>query len=589
MEGGDKMKRLISCLIAIMMILSISAISFAESETVVSFDQITGKLTVSDENIKNVSEGDIVTMIILKPDYTFDDLESGEITLAESAYAVKQTKITKTNNKLTYSFGSWSLPSSTEIGTYSVRVGINGTYVKEGSFYFITLDILKQEIRDINNASASGMEAELKDKAELFGFDLSAYDELNSKSFVNAKMADEDFSISENATSDDIDVVVQKIKNKLKEFVAISVFNEAETVEEVMTVFETYSDIYNVDVSDDSEFGKLSSSLQKRILERLCKEEIKSVSQITNKLALHSVLVKFESGSYGDVAKIISDNNNILGFDLTEYDKLSKTEKTFVHKKMVEDSPVFMTAEEAEEKFKLAVSEAKGESGNEGETDRPSSNKGGGSRGGGSQTIALPKETKEPEKEEDNKEEVNKEYFNDIASVSWAKEAIDALYEEGIISGKSEGVFAPNDNVTRAEFIKMLTEAIIEVDESAETSFVDVENDSWYYKYAATCKKAGLVMGYEDGTLKPESNITRQEMAVMVKRFLNYKGITLESGSADTFKDSESIASYAKDAAGELFASGIMNGDENKNFMPENFTTRAQAAKVIFEALKLCK
>lgn len=588
MKGGDKMKRFVSVIIAALMLFSIGIVSFAEEESIVSFDQITGKLTVSDSNIKNVAEGDIVTMIILKPDYDFKDLESGDITLAESAYAVKQTEITKAYNKLGYTFGSWSLPSSTEIGTYSIRVGINGTYVKEGSFYFITLDILKQEIRDINNASASSMEAELKDKAELFGFDLTAYDELNSKSFVNAKMADEDFAIADNATADELDEVVQKIKNKLKEYVAVSVIDQAKTSDEAMEAIKTYSDIYNVDISEDSEFGKLSSVYQKRILERICEEDFESVDEIAEKLDLHAVLVKFESGSYGDVANIISKNNDILGFDLTEYEKLSKTEKTYVHKKMVEDSPVFMTAEEAEEEFKLAVSEAKGESGNEGETDKPSSNKGSGAKGGGSQTIALPKETKEPEKE-DNKEEVKEEYFNDISSVSWAEESINALYEKGIIRGKADGVFAPNDNVTRAEFIKMLTEAIIEVDESAEASFVDVSSDAWYYKYVATCKAAGLVMGYEDGTLKPESNISRQEMAVMVKRFLNYKGITLNLGNADSFSDGDLIADYAKDAAGELFASGVMNGDENKNFMPNGFTTRAQAAKVIFEALKLCK
>lgn len=585
MKGGDRMKRLISCILAIVMILGLNTVCFAEAESVVSFDKITGKLTVEDSNLQTVNIGDIVTMIILKPDCSFEDLESGKITLSGSAYAIKQTEIVKEYNKLSYSFGDWKIPDSADVGTYSVRVGINSSYVKEGSFYFITLNILKKRIADIDAAPAEGMEKVLRDNKDIFDFDMTEYDALSSKTYVNDKMSNEDFSLAENATNEELDVVVKKIKDKLKEHVAVGKLDNAKADENIEQLLKDNADIYNVDLSEDSAYGKLTETLQKRVLERISEESFEDTANVEEKFNSHCVLVKFENASYGEVEKIIKDD--VLKLDLTEYDELSEDEKTYVHKKMVESSPVYKTAEEVKTAFDKAVGEAPEEVNKE--EKNPSKDKGSSSSGsGGGKTISLPNNMTN---DNINKEETSasKVYFNDIKSVSWAEVAVNSLYEKGIVSGKADGVFAPNDNVKRAEFIKMLTEALLTVDENAQSSFVDVDSDAWYYKYIATCENAGLVAGYEDGSLKPEAAISRQEMAVMVKRFLNHRGITLNSGNAELFADNSQIADYAKEAAGELLASGIMSGDENKNFMPTLSTTRAQAAKVIFEALKLCK
>lgn len=577
------MKRFISCIIAVLMLSSMSVVSFAE-DSIAMFDKLTGILTVEDSNIANVSVGDTVTMIILKPDFSFDDLEAGSITLSESAFAIKETEVEKINNKLCYSFGNISFPSDTVIGTYELRVGIGGSYTEDASFYFVTLDALKKEISDLDKATASLMESALSDISKVFDIDISAYKDLSSKTFVNTKMADEDFSLLEGATSDDVDAVVKKIQEKLNEYVAVAALDVATDKDAAKKAVLDNAELYNIDISETSVYSMLSETSQERVLERLSEESFDDISKVAEVFDTHCVLVKFESGSYGDVETLIEKNNDILKLDLTDYNELSDTEKTYVHKKMVENSPVYKTVEEVQEAFVTAVGNAEGESGNDGETKEPSKNKGNGSSGGGSKTVALPNDIT-------NKEETpeNNEVFNDLASVSWAKEAINSLYENGIVSGRGNNAFAPNENVKRAEFIKMLTEAILTVDETADCSFVDVEKTTWYYRYVATCEKAGLVLGYDDGTLKPDSNISRQEMAVMLKRFLNYKGIILSSGNADAFKDNAQIADYAKEAAGELENAKIMTGDENKNFMPNANATRAQAAKVIFEALKLCK
>ncbi|MBR5507297.1 MAG: S-layer homology domain-containing protein, partial [Clostridia bacterium] len=188
--------------------------------------------------------------------------------------------------------------------------------------------------------------------------------------------------------------------------------------------------------------------------------------------------------------------------------------------------------------------------------------------------------------EEDNNQET-KLGFKDLNEASWAEEYVNSLYENGIVSMPDDGKFRPNDNVTREEFLKMLVMAFDLYDETATTNLADVEKGSWYYPYVASGQKYGIVLGNEQNCFDVGKQITREDMSVMIARILAEFGYQAEETEA--FVDESEIASYAKDAAGELFASGIMSGDENKNFMPKSFTTRAQAAKVIFEALKLCK
>lgn len=586
------MKKIISCMIAVVMLLSLNTGTFASEAEIITFDQISGTLTVADSNLEGVSSGDIVTMIVLKPGYTFEDLEKGTKTLAEAAMAIKQTEITKSGTKYGYTFGNWTLPDTTKIGNYTLRVGMGKSYVVDGSFYFITVDLLRKEVNEFDKATASQVAGELKDKEELFSLDLTEYNSLDVKDSVNAKLAAEDFSVADDATSEMINTQVEKIKTKLYEFVAVASLNEAETEEEVEALLGKYEALYGVDLTEESAYGKLSDASKKKVKKKMAEAAFEELSDIKKAFDEYCVLVRFENGSYGDVATLIEENNDILGFDLTDYNKLSSTEKTYVHKKMVEDSPVYSSSLDAKKAFDEAVAKAPGNSGNSGETSRPSGSSGGSggssSKGGGSKVVGLPVATAVPT-EEPAEEVPDEKYFNDLSNVLWAEESINALYKEGVVSGRSEGIFAPNDNVTRAEFIKMLTEALLEVDENAVSSFKDVDSSDWYYKYAATCQKAGLVLGYEDGTLKPDSYISRQEMAVMVKRFLNHNGVSLKSGDAVVFADSETISEYAKVAAGELYASGIMTGDENRNFMGMNNTTRAQAAKVIYAAMKLCK
>lgn len=170
--------------------------------------------------------------------------------------------------------------------------------------------------------------------------------------------------------------------------------------------------------------------------------------------------------------------------------------------------------------------------------------------------------------------------FSDVNG--WEKEYVYYLAERKILNGKADGQFKPADNITRAEFVKIL--AAVSGDDVTKytgSSFSDVNAASWYAPYVEWAYKNGIVKG-SNGQFKPSANITRQDMAVMIQNFSKYAGKTIPSmEAAKDFADGSRIAAYAKDAVTSLQKAGIISGDVNGKFLPQSSATRAQAAKMI--------
>lgn len=175
--------------------------------------------------------------------------------------------------------------------------------------------------------------------------------------------------------------------------------------------------------------------------------------------------------------------------------------------------------------------------------------------------------------------------FRDLGSVSWARDAINGLAAKGIVNGKSSDSFAPNDSVTRAEFIKMLMSALeLNSDAFRTSSFGDVSTDAWYFVSVETAYNLGIVTG-ADGRFNPNAEITRQDMAVMLVRAAQVSGKTFADGQSKNFADASSIAPYARDAVDTLSKAGVINGISETEFAPCETATRAQAAKLLFGIL----
>jgi uncharacterized protein YjdB len=176
--------------------------------------------------------------------------------------------------------------------------------------------------------------------------------------------------------------------------------------------------------------------------------------------------------------------------------------------------------------------------------------------------------------------------FQDVTQ-SWAKDAISALGARGIVKGLSVGEFNPKGQVTRAEFITMLMNLLELSDESATTSFSDVEQGEWYHRNIATAQKLGIVNGKPNGKFGVHENITREDMAVMVYKAIQIKQLALARSEAAAFKDEASIANYAKQAVEAIQGAGIIKGVGNDEFAPKKNASRAEAAVIIYNLWSL--
>ena len=174
--------------------------------------------------------------------------------------------------------------------------------------------------------------------------------------------------------------------------------------------------------------------------------------------------------------------------------------------------------------------------------------------------------------------------FSDLGYVSWAETAINELACRGIVSGRGDGKFHPNDHVSREEFAKMIVLAFRGYDANAICEFSDVNRDGWSYSYIASAYELGLVTGVDSNNFDPTGVITREQMAVILNRAYEATGKSV-SDSALGFVDSDKISNYAKDAVAKLSNLGIMNGVGENRFEPKEYVTRAQAAKAIYETI----
>ena len=182
--------------------------------------------------------------------------------------------------------------------------------------------------------------------------------------------------------------------------------------------------------------------------------------------------------------------------------------------------------------------------------------------------------------------------FSDIAS-HWAKDDIEALAAHHVISGTGGNNFTPDRKITRAEFVTMLVRALNANDSGGEhAGYSDVDMGAWYYSSVLTADKLGLVNGYGDGHFAPNALITREEIACLSVRALNYMQINLDTADSDalsTITDKTSISGWAKDSMAIAVKSGLIIGMPGGLLAPCSMTTRAESAVILKRLLAYTK
>ena len=173
-------------------------------------------------------------------------------------------------------------------------------------------------------------------------------------------------------------------------------------------------------------------------------------------------------------------------------------------------------------------------------------------------------------------------YFDDLGSVPWAEQAINKLALKGIISGRTEDMFCPNENITREEYVKLLVSVFSLNVVGDDMSFKDVDESSWYYPYVNCAYNAGIVTGISESVFGIGQPITRQDMAVMTARASYIAGLELaEQDSESEYADESDIADYAVEDVHTLQKAGLMVGNDIGAFSPKANATRAEASMVI--------
>ncbi|MBE5039394.1 S-layer homology domain-containing protein [Ructibacterium gallinarum] len=211
----------------------------------------------------------------------------------------------------------------------------------------------------------------------------------------------------------------------------------------------------------------------------------------------------------------------------------------------------------------------------------PPSYSGGG--GGSSGKTASQYTAKQPEDNKENQETVNDaNVFVDISDDHWAYEDCMKLYNRGIITGDGNGYLRPEDNISREEVAVVLTKAF-KINIPDVEMKMDNTSSLWAKNYLAAAVKNGIMMEDENGTYRGTSYASRAEVVTMVNRCLKREG---NVDSLKVFTDYTDIPDYSMNGFSALVEMGVVNGYEDGTVRPNHYITRAELFKIISRILE---
>lgn len=391
---------------------------------------------------------------------------------------------------------------------------------------------------------------------------------------INSILMNMDFTADANDTDDILAKQLAFSDNFVKVLISsyIKTANDAQALQDVITKYEV---IKADEIVNDKYYSQISSLSDVCVLVLKQPREsinIGDLTEVYNVIRSAIMINKIDNIDYAGIADVLEYYNaeNIFTYNMKKFTSLSDSEKVTVLKK-IKTSHGYTPIETANNlnTFIDALSV---------------SNNDGGSRGGNGGVsmpkIELPYIPKEKTKE-NNSANVQ---FSDVSDGHWAYESIIGLANNGIVNGKGNNQFVPNDLVTREEFVKMVVAALeLELVNSAGI-FDDVDSGAWYSQYVNTAYYAGLVKGIDDSNFGVGDKITRQDAAVIISRAFNITGDNNLS-----FEDEADVSDYAYKAVAALSEKGIINGYSDGKFYPKNNATRAEIAKVLWSAINAVK
>lgn len=548
---------------------AVSTAAAAPIDNVIQDAEI-GKLTISGE----LSAGGEFTVQVLKKDKQAEDLNNiSNTTVKDIIQAMDIFETEKEKYTINVVLGK-----NAESGSYLIR--INGTGLEKPYEYTYEKYYNVAEIQELFKQITGGSAAEIlnllnsAENREILGLPVEdIYKNMSdsAKEAVAGKIYEDKTSDGDKAKIE----TVEDLRECFKEGSVLIGITYAQTGEKAAKILKQYGkDVGFSGYAKYESFMSMTEEEQSVAGKRLMGRDFKNSS---NREALFNeaiILAELENAlGAADFKEKLSENKDY--FESGALDGyLNMQDSSSADSKIIAEISNADSLNALAEKIKNILSEntqkPSGGSGNSGSS--------GGSGGGISVTAPA-----------DNTLAGSNAAFGDMQEASWAETAVNYLYKKGIVNGKSENMFCPNDLVKREEFVKMLVVAFDLNGEAAEPNFYDVNKSDWYYDYIVRAYKSGIVTGVSAEKFGVGEYITRQDMAVMIYRIIKNNSAALENVGILGFTDKNDISEYAREAVAYLRAAGVISGMDDGSFKPTVQSTRAQAANVIYKAVKFAE
>lgn len=181
----------------------------------------------------------------------------------------------------------------------------------------------------------------------------------------------------------------------------------------------------------------------------------------------------------------------------------------------------------------------------------------------------------------------NSNGLNDIKG-TYAEKEIQKLYDDGIINGYEDGSFKPNNSISRAELAKILYKTLeLDSEEFPDVNFEDV-GQTWFTSYVKAVYSKGIMVGKSEKTFAPNDNVTREEIATIFIRIMGLDEASFGENSVLDITDLDKIGQWAMKPVTLVMNFGliepVMNTDGTKSFAPKELADRQLVAKLAYEA-----
>ena len=176
--------------------------------------------------------------------------------------------------------------------------------------------------------------------------------------------------------------------------------------------------------------------------------------------------------------------------------------------------------------------------------------------------------------------------YSDVAEKNWFYQYVKFVVENGLYYDIDGDRFRPNEEATRATLVYALWSAAGRPDTEGEAAFSDV-GDEWYTRAVVWATSTGVVKGYDDGTFRPDGNVTREQIAALIHRYAKYLGREEgETGNLDVFGDADKVGKWASADVEWAVGNEVIRGNDKKLLNPKGTATRAEVAAILQRVLE---